>query len=468
MLKSLIYYFKQAKDMTNGHLFGKIIAFAIPTMFTTFVQLLYVTVDLSTVHFGDSAESMGAIASNTALINLIIVVFTGVSIGANVLLSEARGAGNKEKANKVVHTSLIFALISGIFVGIVGFIVSDNILQMMGTGEHYFAKAALYLKIYFAGVPFVLLYNYSAQLLIGQGDSKSPFISLLIAGLLNVAFDVWFVFGFKMGVAGVAIATVIAEAVSAFVCLFVLMKSKKNYVNLSLKDLKVDGIVLKEVLKVGLPAGLQGFFFSLPNVLIQSSLYQIDPGNVNLENGVIAAGNIESYFYAVCDAICISTMTFIAANMGAKKIENIKKVITYGLFWGAIMCAILAAIVFFFHRPLLSLFVEELEAIEAGYTRLSLTGYLYFLDFTMLFTGSVLRGLKRSTYPMITALVCCTGLRIILVLTLFPFPMFHTVFWLYALFPFTWIVATICNTVALLTVLPKDLQKIKLTRVEAL
>ena len=448
------------RDMTSGNLFTKMILFAIPAMLTTIMQLLYVTIDLTTVHYGDSAESMGAIASNNALINLIVIVFTGVSLGANVLLSEAKGADDHEKAEKVLHTSLIFALFSGLFVGVLGFFISDDLLKLMGTEEHYFAKAALYLKIYFCGLPFLMIYNYTAQLLRAQGDSTSPFIALFIAGLFNIGTDCLFVFPLHMGVAGVALATIIAEAISATICTLVLIKGKNNYVNLSFKKLKLDIKVLLEVLRVGLPAGLQGFFFSLPNVFIQSSLYTIDPGNVNLENGATASGNIEGYFYALIDGVSVSTMTFIAANVGAKNAGNIKKCIRNGLIWGAIFCSLIAIITLTLHRPLLRLFVDSEESIEAGYTRLAVLGYLYFFNFLMNISASMLRGLKRSTYPMITTLVCCTILRIVLILTVFPLETFHTVFWLYALFPITWVIATTCNAIALLVVVPKECKKL--------
>ena len=198
---SSIFSRKQQRDMTSGNLFGKIVLFAIPTMLTTMMQLFYVTIDLMTVHYGDSAESMGAIASNNALINLIVIVFAGVSIGANVIISEAKGAGNQEKAEKILHTSFIFGIFSGIFVGILGFFISDDLLKLMGTEEYYFTKAALYLKIYFCGLPFLMLYNYAAQLLRGQGDSRTPFFALLIAGIINIGADCLFVFPLHMGAA---------------------------------------------------------------------------------------------------------------------------------------------------------------------------------------------------------------------------------------------------------------------------
>ena len=461
MLKTLFEKFKRQDDMSTGNLFTKIIFFAIPAMLTTMMQLFYVTIDLTTVHYGDSAESMGAIASNNALINLIVIVFAGVSLGANVILSEAKGANNHEKAEKVLHTSLLFALFSGLFVGVLGFFISDDLLRLMGTEDHYMAKAALYLKIYFCGLPFLMIYNYSAQLLRAQGDSRSPFMALFIAGLINIGFDCLFVFPMHMGVAGVALATIIAEAISAFACCLVLIKSKNHYVNLSFKKLRIDGPILLEVLRIGLPAGLQGFFFSLPNVFIQSSLYKIDPGNVNLENGATASSNLEGYFFACCDAIAVSTMTFIAANVGAKKKDNIKKCVLFGFIWGTIFCSVIALVVLLFHRPLLSLFVDNEESLSAGYARLGVMAYLYFFDFTMAFSAAVLRGLKHSTFPMITTLVCCTILRIVLILTVFPLETFHTVFWLYALFPITWVLATACNVTAISFLLPKDIKRLE-------
>ena len=289
-----------------------------------------------------------------------------------------------------------------------------------------------------------------------QGDAKSPFLALLIAGVINIGADCIFVFPLHMGVAGVALATIIAEAISAAVCTFVLVKGKNNYVNLIFKKLNIDIPTLGELIRIGLPAGLQGFFFSLPNVFIQASLYTIDPGNVALENGANASANLEGYIHACCDAVAAASMTFIAANLGAKNKQNIKKIMLYGLIWGAIFCAFDALIVLIFHNQLLGLFVDNPDSLKAGYTRLSLIGYLYFIDFTMLFSAAILRGLKRSTYPMITTLLCCTVLRIVLLLTVFKLEYFHTIFWLYALFPITWVIATISNGLALLYVVPKQ------------
>ncbi|MCR5348442.1 MAG: MATE family efflux transporter [Bacilli bacterium] len=455
-------------DMTTGNLFWKIILFALPIMATTAMQLLYTTVDLTTVHYGAPTEamgeeSMGAIASNNALINLIVVVFTGVSLGVNVILSEAKGAGDKEKASKVMHTSMILALFSGIFVGLLGFFISDDLLRLMGTEAHYMEKATLYLRIYFGGLPFLMLYNYEAQMLRAQGDSRTPFLILVASGLTNIAFDCLFVFPLQMDVAGVGAATVMAEGVSCILGFLALWKGKNNFVSFRFKELRLDRACLLEVLRVGLPAGLQGFFFSLPNVFIQSSLYTIDPGNVNLENGATAASGVEGYFHAMSDAIAVSMMTFIAGNVGAKKPENVKKCILYGFAWGGIVCSLIALITGALHYPLLRLFVSNEEAIEAGRSRLFTMGFFYSFQFLMGATAGALRGIRKSTFPMVTTLVFCTGLRILLILTVFPLEQFHTVMWLYALFPITWALSAGVNLIGMAIFFPKTMRKISTT-----
>ena len=443
-------------DMTSGNLFLKMGLFALPIALTMVMQLLYTTIDLITVHYGDSAESMGAIASNTALINLIVVVFSNIALGANVVLAQARGAGDKEKAEKVLHTSLVFALIAGIAVGVLGFFISDDLLRVMGTEDHYIERATLYLKIYFVGLPFLMLYNYEAQLLRSQGDSQTPFFVLAVSGLINIGADCLFVFAFKMGVAGVAWATVISEGVSSILCMLSLLFSKKHYVSLSFKKLIIDGKVLGEVVRIGLPAGLQGFFFSLPNVFIQSSLYTISPGDVQLENGAIASGNIEGYLYAGVEGFSSAVMSFIAQNLGAKKPENIKKSLGYSFIWVAIYWALMCLVIGVGHRGLLGLFVDTDEAIEAGRTRLFIMTFTYLLDGTMIVTAGALRGLRHSSYPMVTTLLFCTLFRIIMLRTAFNLEMFHTLFWLYALFPISWVLATLSNAVALFHYLPKE------------
>jgi len=447
-------------DMTSGNLFVKMGLFALPVALTTMLQLLYTSIDLITVHIGESAEAMGSIASNGALINLIIVVFSGMALGANVVLAESKGANNPQKAEKVIHSSLLFALMTGIGVGVVGFFVSDNLLQMMNTEEHYMELATLYLRIYFCGLPFLMVYNYCAQLLRAQGDSQSPFLILVASGIVNVAIDCALVFGAHLGVAGVGWATVAAEGVSAILGILFLAKGKRAFVRFSFKKLKIDGSALAEVIRIGLPTGLQMFFFSLPNVFIQASLYTIDRGNADLENGAVASGNIEGYFHALIDAIGMATMTFVAQNVGAKKAKNIRNCVLFGFAWGAMVCALVALVAGTLYRPLLQLFVDTDAAIESGKTRLWIMAFFYLLNAGMNISAGALRGIKKAVFPMMTTLIFCTVLRIILIKTVFPLPEFHTLAWLYALYPITWGLTAVFNAVAIAFAYPKALKKI--------
>lgn len=443
-------------DMTKGNLFWKIILFALPLGLTTVLQLLYTSIDLITVAQGDSADSMAAIASNNALINLIVIVFQATSLGSNTLLAQAKGANDQVKAEKILHTSLLLAVVFGIVVGIVGYFLSPYMLVWMGTEEHYLAKATEYLEIYFIGMPFVMIFNYCAQMLRAEGDAKSPFLALMISGLVNVGLDCLFVFVFHLSVSGVAYATVIAQAVSAVFVLCTFIFSKSSFVRLSFRKFKFDWGVLGEILRIGIPAGLQRFFFAMPNIFVQSALYDIDPGNANLENGAIAAGNIEGYVYAMIEGITLACMSFTAQNYGAKKKENIRKVLLYAQIWGAIYCALAALAIGLFSEPLLRLFVSEEEAISAGKERLYIAVFPYILNSIFQISAGSMRGQKHSVYPMVTVLMCSTVVRIVYIYALFyQFEFFRTVTWLYFLYPLSWGLNSICNLIGLRIIIPK-------------
>ena len=451
-------------DMTKGNLFPKLALFALPLALTSMMQLLYTTVDLISVRFGDSGAAAASISANGSLINLIIVLFNNVALGANVMLASSKGAKDQDKANLVLHTSLLFAIFSGFAVGILGFFLSPYLLQAMGTSAHLVENATAYLRIYFIGLPFLMVFNYLAQMLRAQGDSRSPFLILTLAGLVNVGFDLLFVFVFKMSVRGVGYATIIAEALSAVLAIVTFVKKKDSFARLHLSSLRIDGKTLGEVLRIGIPAGLQGFFFSLPNVFIQSALYTIDPSPAGdaLENGAIASGNIESYLFAGVDAIAMATMSFTAQNNGARKAENLKKVFIFGHIWGLIYYVIAIALATAFGRNFLTLFVDEEASIGPGMDRLMVMASFYFLNALMGISAGSLRGNKHSTFPMVVTLITCTAFRIVYLQTLFVYvPFFHNVTWLYALFPVTWGLAAACNVPASIYYLRKEGRRIK-------
>ena len=449
---------KGENDLTEGNLFTKIPLFALPLAFTTILQLLYTTVDLLTVlEFGGGTLSMTSIGSNSSLINLIITVFTSIPLGANVAIGNAKGAKNKERAEKVLHTSVIVGLISGILVGIFGYFVSRPLLQLMGTPETYIDRSATYMQIYFLGMPFLMLYNYGSQIMRALGDSKRPFFFLIIAGLVNVGFDFLFVIAFKMDVAGVALATILSEAVSAALTIGSLALNKKAFVSLRWKKLKVDRFSLKEILVIGLPAGIQGLAFCIPNVLIQSSLYTITDYTIDgvaismneITSGASASSQVEGYIFALIDAFSASVVAFVGQNYGAKKTNNIRKVFWYATIWQFIIWGIMAYIIGIWPKEVLSLFMKDDEnvvlenALNAGKERLYIMGFTYCLDGLMGIFGNYLRGMRHSTTPAIITLVGCTGSRILFLYTLFLLPYFHTIFWLYAAFPISWILVDI-------------------------
>ena len=453
--------FQGQTDMTSGNLFGKIALFALPLFLTTVMQLLYSTIDLISVQmWGGGDTSMGAIAANGSLINLIIVVFNNMALGSNVAIANAKGAGDKERASRVLHTATLFSFLAGIVVGIVGFFLSDNLLEMMGTEADYVPLATKYLQIYFLGLPALMVYNYAARNMNAMGDSQTPFIILAISGLINIGFDFVFVYFWHLDVIGVGVATVIAEIASAIMALSFLFLRKSNYVSLHWKKLRIHRDSLVEIVRIGLPAGLQGFFFALPNVFVQSKLYTIEPGNLDLSNGAIASGQIESYIFAGIQAISSACLAFTAANHGALRKDNIKKVWLYSSLLIGIYTVVCDVLILTIYPYALHLFVSSDAAVEYGRQRLFVIGLTYTLDGVMDVFASALRGMKKSTYPMLITLIFCTALRILFLETAFNLEFFHNVGWLYAVFPISWILSVIGNGVGLLIFAPKIFRQI--------
>ncbi len=445
-------------DLTSGNLFWKFPLFALPLAFTTILQLLYTTMDLYTVStFGGGSLSMSAVGSNTALINLIVTVFVNMSIGANVAISQAKGANNKQKAEDALHTSIVLALIFGIIVGLFGFFFSKILLGWMNTPSSIIDKASEYLRIYFVGLPFLMIYNYGSQILRALGDSKKPLIVLALSGVINIAFDIILVKYANMDVSGVGWATVMSEGL-ACVLTICFLKFNKGFVKLEFRKLKINSKALKDVLFIGLPAGIQGLAFCIPNVLIQSSLYSISDYSINgvaisqdeIVSGSSASTQLENFAFAIEDAIGVSLCTFIGQNYGANKKENIKKLFITAMIWNAIASALIVLVYTLASSPLLSIFVSESQgvnranAIAAGQQRLFIMMLPCIFDGIMIICGDYLRGMNISTPPAIVTIIGCTGLRIIFLLTLFNLPFFHTIFWLFAAYPISWVIVDIC------------------------
>ncbi len=449
---------KTELDLTKGNLFTKFFIFVMPLMLTTILQLLYTTVDLWTVsNYGGGSLSMTAIGSNSALINLIITVLVSLSTGSSVCISVAKGSNNHERANKILHTSILIAIIGGVFIGLFGFFMAPVFLGLMDTPTSIITKAIDYLKIYFLGVPFLMIYNYGSQMLRSLGDSKRPLFILIISGIINVIFDLIFVISFKMDVKGVAYATVLSEIVSAILILAWFYINKNGFVKLNFKELKISKRELIDILKIGVPAGIQGLAFSIPNVIIQSSLYTIHDYTINgipiaeeeIISGAAASQQIESYIFAMLDAFAVGLVSFVGQNYGANNKLNIKKCYWFSFIWMMIFWVISTIICAIFPHQLLSIFIKESEgvvlenALEAGKERLYIMAFTYFIDGLMDINSNYLRGMKVSTPPAIITMIGCSGTRILFLLTLFKVPYFHTIFWLYAVFPISWILVNI-------------------------
>lgn len=445
-------------DLTEGNLFFKIPLFALPMAFTTILQLLYTTVDLYTVsNFGGGSNSMSAVGSNTPLINLIVTFFVSFSLGSNVVMGNAKGAKDKERAEKILHTSMILGLLSGLIVGIVGFLISPYMLIWMNTPEGILSASTDYLKIYFLGLPFLMVYNYGSQILRALGDSKRPLYILIVSGLINVACDFLFVIVFKMDVIGVAWATVLSEVISAILIVLWLWLYKKSYVHMEWKKLRIDKNSLKEILKIGIPSGLQGLGFCIPNVLIQSSLYSITDYAIQgqainiyeIVAGSSASSTIENYVFAFIDAFASAVTAFVGQNYGARKKKNIHKTLFYAIFWTLLTWGVCSLICCVFPDQVLSVFITEGEnisherALLAGKERMILMVLTYSIDALMDLFSAYLRGMKHSLAPSINTITCCVGLRIFFLLVLFPMPYFHTIFWLYFVYPISWILSVV-------------------------
>ena len=472
---------KQDKtDLTTGNLFWKIPLFALPMAITTIFQLLYTTIDLYTVaNFGGGTLSMTAIGSNSSLINLVINFFVAISVGSNVALANAKGAGDKKRAQRVLNTSFIISIILGVIVGIFGFFISPVILNWMDTPNSIVPLAIEYLKIYFLGIPFVMVYNFCAQMMRAMGDSKRPLYFLTISGIVNVAFDFLFVIAFHMDVEGVAWATIISEMVSAVLAVLWLTLNKKGYVYLIWSHIRFSRRALNEIIKVGIPAGVQALAFNIPNLLIQKALYTIDNYYIDgvfipqedIIAGSSSSSQVEGYVYAFIDALSVAAVSFVGQNYGAKKENNIKKIYWYTQFWNVVASLLCIVVTFTIPDLILSLFIKEgkgiikANAINAGKQRLFMMVGTYVFDGIMAIDGQYLRGMKYSTAPALITLIGVTATRIIFIYTLFQLPEFHTIFWLYFTYPLSWIIIDIIYIPVILYIQKKAFNKLHIEQV---
>lgn len=428
-------------DMTEGPLTTKIIKFTIPVMLTGILQLLFNTADVIVVGRFTGKTALAAVGSTGSLINLLVSLFIGLSIGTNVLVARYQGAKDDKAVSETVHTSIALGIVGGLILLIIGVVATRPLLEMMATPEDVIDQSTLYMRILFFGMPLNLILNFGAAILRAIGDTKRPLYYLTIAGVINLFLNIFLVTVFSLGVAGVAIATVISEGVSCGLILLCL-KHETGAIRLYFNRIKINPSKCIDIMKIGLPAGLQGCIFSISNVLIQSS---VNSFGSTVMAGNTATSNIEGFVYVSMNSLHQTCISFTSQNFGAGKFKRIKKVLINCLVIVAITGLVLGNSAYFFGKYLLSAYNNEAEVISYGLIRLSIISTMYFLCGLMDVMVGAMRGIGYSILPMIVSLVGACGLRIVWIYTVFV--KFRTLDILFISYPVTWTITFLSHLV---------------------
>lgn len=418
--------------MVNGPLLGKILIFAIPLVLSGILQLLFNAADIVVVGRFVGNQALAAVGSTGALINLLINLFMGLSIGTNVLVARSYGAGRKDELDEVVHTSILTALLSGTFLVVVGLLLARPALEIMGTPEDVIDEAAVYMRIYFIGMPSTMAYNFGSAVLRAVGDTKRPLYFLTVSGVVNVILNLIFVIVFRMSVSGVALATILSQTLSAFLVLRCLILTDSDY-KLVLSRLRIVPDKFFKMISIGLPAGLQGTLFSLSNVLIQSSVNSF--GSVAMA-GNTAASNVEGFVYTSMNSIYQTSISFTGQNYGAMKVKRIGKILLMCQTIVILIGLVMGNAVYFFGSDILKLYSSDPQVIEYGLRRMSIITTTYFLCGMMDVIVGSLRGMGYSIMPMLVSLAGACGFRIFWIYTVFQ--EYHTLQCLYISYPISW------------------------------
>ena len=420
-------------DMLNGPLMGKIIVFAIPVILTGVLQLLFNAADTIVVGRYAGSDSLAAVGSTTSLINLLVNFFIGLSIGANAVTARLIGIGDKKGIEETVHTAVLTSLVSGAILVFIGVLFTKPILILMGSPENVLNKSTLYLRIYFIGMPVTMLYNFGSAILRAFGDTKRPLMYLTLGGIINIILNLVFVIVFNMDVAGVGLATVISQCISALLILKRFVSTQEDY-KLNLRQLKIYRYRLIQMFRIGVPAGLQSVVFNFSNVIIQSS---VNSFGAAVMAGNAAASSIENIMYVAMNSFNQSALTFISQNYGAGKIKRIIKIYGECIFLVCVVGIVMGIGIYAAATPLIGIYSKDPEVIQYGFTRLSLMCATYFICGMMDTTTGALRGIGYSFSSMCIALVCVCGIRLLFVFTYFQ--THRTYFTLFLSYPISWI-----------------------------
>ena len=428
-------------DMCTGPIMKKLISFSVPLVLSSNLQLLFNAVDIIVVGKWSGSQALAAVGSTTALINIFINLFIGVSLGTNVIAGRQYALGDKEGMEDIVHTSMTFAIIGGIVVGILGILGSGWALKLMATPEDIFTQALLYIRVYFLGMPFFMMYNYGAAVLRSVGDTKRPLVFLIIAGVINAVLNMIMVVIFHMGVLGVAIATVISQLVSCILVLRCLCKADGSYV-LHFSKLRIKLPYLIQLFEIGLPAGIQSLVINFSNVLLQSSVNSF--GGIAMA-GYTASNNVFGFLYATVNSFTQTCMSFMSQNFGAKKWDRMDKVMIDCTILSIGVSGVLGSCTYIFGEQILRIYTSSPEVIKCGMEIFLYTTSTYFICAAMdLFPGAM-RGMGCSTVPMILSVIGTVGTRIIWIYWVFPYH--HSLDVLFISYPLSWGVTVIMQMI---------------------
>ena len=428
-------------DMCNGSIMDKLVSFSLPLMLSGILQLMFNAVDIIVVGRFAGSQSLAAVGSTTALINMFVNLFIGISLGTNVLAARFFAAGKDRQMSETVHTSITFAAISGVVMLIIGVVFARFALEMMATPSSVIELSVLYMRIYFMGMPFFMLYNYGASILRAVGDTKRPLFFLIISGVINAVLNMILVIVFHLAVAGVAIATVISQMISCILVLRCLYKSEGSY-QLRFSNLMLKECYLQQIFRVGLPAGIQSMVINFSNVLLQSSVNSF--GSVAMA-GYTAANNVLGFLYVAVNSVTQACMSFTSQNYGVRKYKRMDKVLNDCIVLSLGVSLVLGGGSYILGEGILGIYTDDAEVVRCGMEILSYTTITYFLCGLMdLFPGAM-RGMGFSAAPMILSIVGTVGTRIVWIFGIFP--RYRSLSILFVSYPVSWILTILMQVV---------------------
>ncbi len=441
-------------NMCSGSIMDKLISFSLPLMLSGILQLMFNAVDIIVVGRFSGSQALAAVGSTTALINVFTNLFIGISLGANVLAARFYAAGREKEMSETVHTSIMLALISGIVMAFIGVLFARGALELMATPKDVIDQATLYMRIYFVGMPFFMLYNYGAAILRAVGDTKRPLIFLIISGLINAGLNLFLVIVCDLSVAGVAIATVISQMVSCVLVLRCLCKAPSSY-QLHISGLRLREVYVKQIFQVGVPAGIQSMVINLSNALLQSSVNSF--GSVAMA-GYTAANNVLGFLYVSVNSVTQACMSFTSQNYGVGKTKRMDRVLLDCLFLTTAVALVLGCGAYALGDEILRIYTTDEEVVRCGIEILSITTVPYFCCAIMdLFPGA-LRGMGHSTVPMILSVIGTVGTRIVWIFWIFP--QYRSLYVLFISYPASWMITIVMQVICFRTVRRKVHQQI--------